>query len=182
MKDIAILYVTNVCYSKLWEPFLKLRKKYFGEDIKCYFCTDYLNDSYKEFIDLLQKNYKNIEVLVFNEISNIDPKNGNYFKRIKFYCSKINENYLIKNYDDHFPFYKLDIDLLKKIYDVYTNDKRIKGIKIYSPSPEVKKKRWSSEIYTNNVNDVEFLKYNNKKDRYIITNLPTLLHSKFSGC
>ena len=166
MKDLAFFYITCSAYFKLWEPFLILRNKYYGTEIKCYVCTDYLDSNMEEYVKNLKEKYNNLEFLIFNQVSNINSSNGNYFTRINFYCDNIKENYIIYNYDDFWPQYKLDIVLLEKYLNVIKSYKEIYAIKLMNTG-------WTNEIV--NYDNIEFLKFNNKKNKWIWTTQPTLV-------
>ena len=77
-KDISLMYVSCFTYKTLWEPFFKLKNKYFGENtMKVYFCIDELKNNYN-------LNINNINLLNFNNKSNFTI-NGNLFDRYLYY-------------------------------------------------------------------------------------------------
>jgi len=163
MNDLAIFYITCFSYYKLWEPYLILRKKYIGEEIKCYICSDKLPKNFP--IEYYHNKFKNLEFLIFNAISNIKPK-GNYFKRYLYYLNNIKENYIIYNYDDYFPSNYIDNNKLKNIHELMEISDDIKIIKLKYYNKTINKEKFFYK-------DLEFLRYDNVN--YIISTQPFII-------
>ena len=166
-KNICMFYITCYSYKNLWEPFLKLRDKYFTNKIKCYMCVDKmdLNDELKI---LIEKKYSNIKFLIFNEVSNIKT-NGNYFNRYLYYLDNISEDLIIYMYDDMLFSKKIDMNEFFDTCKLINETDEIKMIKLlYYNLPQ------KENIYYSN-NSLQFSLFNNLKDHYIISGQPHII-------
>lgn len=166
-QNVCMFYITCYSYKKLWEPYLKLRDKYFTNKIKLYICVDKMNEN-DEIKLFLEKKYENIKFLIFNEVSNI-KETGNYFHRYLYYLNNITEDLITYIYDDMFFCDKVNINNFNELCKLMNNSDEIKMIKLlyYNIPNNI------SNIF--NYNELNFLKYDNSIDEYIISGQPHII-------
>jgi hypothetical protein len=163
-KKLSVLYLTCLTYKNLWNPFFELKKKYMGNNIKFYFCTDIIDDE--------KINYENCDLLVYGTKSNFTI-NGNYYDRLLFYLENIDSEYIILFVDDMFLINHVNNDLLNNILEIIEKNSNIKVIKLSDHAPNLEN---GTEI---EINNNKFIKANNLLDNYIISLQPTLYEKNF---
>lgn len=157
--NLSLMYVSCNTYKSLWIPFVKLKEKYIGNDIKMYFCIDEFKN---ETI-----NFNNTCVINFNQKSKFFA-GGNLFKRYLYYLQNIPTDYILYFYDDMFPIQKVELNSIKKLINIMEKDKNVKIIKLSLHSAE-----FSGQ--TIEIDDIKFVKANNKIDNYIFNTQPILI-------
>ena len=164
LDDLSLMYVSCITYKNLWEPFIKLKEKYLGSEIKMFLCTDEITEDLKHKIN----NFKNIDILSFDQKS-VFLINGNLFDRYLYYLNKISSNYILYFYDDMFPINNIDLCKIQKLIDIMNCNKNIKLIKLSLYSYPFTN---GKEIEYNNI---QFVKADNKLDDYLFNVQPLLI-------
>lgn len=164
LDNISLMYVSCYTYNSLWEPFLKLRTKYIGDnEIKMFLCTDLMND--------LIINGNNLNILNYNIKSNF-TLNGNFYDRYLYYLNNIDTEYILYFYDDMFFTQKIDLTKIDEILNIMKTYNNIKMVKLSLASFPTS----GNKII---LNDIKFIQANNDLDNYIFNIQPILIRKDF---
>ncbi len=163
-NNLILMYVSCFTYKNLWESFIKLKKKYIGDSIKMYLCTDIIND-YK-------LSDPHIEILNFNKKSNFNI-NGNLFDRFLYYLDYIDTEYVLYFCDDMYIMDNVDLKKINEFLEIMKNNDDVKIIKLSLHSYPFN--YGTSVTYNNNL----FIKASNEKDEYIFNLQPILIKKTF---
>lgn len=162
-KQLCAMYFTCHIYKSLWEPFMKLKEKYLGNNYKLYFCTDLCGNE--------ELNYENINILTYPEKSDNSLK-GNMYDRYIDYLNKIDNEYILYFYDDMFVIKNVDNNVLDKCVKIMDNNKNIKIIKLSLDSFPFSH---GTQVEYDNI---KFIKADKQHDDYLFNTQPIIIERK----